>query len=300
MIHVNEVTKQFENMKALNAISLSICEGEIFGLLGTNGSGKSTLLRLLAGVLKEDIGEIKIDDSHIFENEMAKQDIFYISDEAYFMANATPIEMGKFYEMVYSKFDMKKYHELLTRFGFEEKRMIHTFSKGVKKQLSILLGICSNAQYLLCDETFDGLDAVMRKAMKAIFVSEMIDRKLTPIITSHNIRELEDVCEHVALLHKGNLIFSKYVNDLQLYLNRVQCVFEKEEEYKAFCDKVEVIHSKQQGKLSVLTVRASKSEIVKHMENQKPTFFEILPLSLEEIVISEAEVAGYEVQNFID
>lgn len=173
MIEIQDISKSFGAVKAVDNITATIQEGHVFGLIGTNGSGKSTLMRLLAGVLKADRGIIRVDGEPVYDNPVSKAGIFYISDDQYFFRNGTPLDMLRLYRAYYTGFDVKKWKEMMEKMGLDERRKIHTFSKGMKKQLSVICGVCANTKYLLCDETFDGLDPVMRQAVKAVFVKEM-------------------------------------------------------------------------------------------------------------------------------
>ena len=181
----------------------------------------------------------------------------------------------------------------------EKKRKINTFSKGMKKQLALICGICSGTRYLLCDETFDGLDPVMRQGIKSIFAKEMESRGLTPIIASHNLRELEDICDHVGLLHKGGVLLSKDLEDMKCNIQKVQCVFASEEDKNKAMQGLDVVKQDVRGSLNTLTVRGAREEILGRFATVDTVFFEALPLSLEEIFISETEVAGYDVKKLI-
>ena len=186
MINTTQLSKQFGDLKAVDKISLQIVDNSIFGLAGTNGAGKSTFLRMLAGVLKQDEGEIEIDGEAVWENEKIKGEIFFLPDNAYFPPNVTPQQMAGYYSIYYSKFNKKRFQELCDKLELDTKRKINTFSKGMKRQVSMLLGICAGTKYLFCDETFDGLDPVMRQAAKSILAYEVTERPFTPIIASHN------------------------------------------------------------------------------------------------------------------
>ena len=214
MLKAVNLTKKFDDLVAVDHINAEIKSGSVFGLIGTNGAGKSTFLRLAAGILKADEGHVTIDGEEVFENIKAKKKFFYIPDDAHFFSNASPLDMMEYYSVVYERFDKARFHKLMGNFGLDEKRKIHTFSKGMKKQVSVILGICSNTDYLFCDETFDGLDPVMRQAVKSIFAAEIEDRNMTPVIASHNLRELEDICDHVGLLHKGGIVFNHFLQYL--------------------------------------------------------------------------------------
>ncbi len=209
------ISKRFNDVQALNEISLHINKGAVFGLVGTNGAGKSTFLRLLAGIYRPDTGEILIDEQPVWENAQLKSRLFYISDEQYFFANATPQEVAHYYNGIYPNFDLSRFVELMQGFELTVTRKISTFSKGMKKQLSVILGLCSGVDYIFCDETFDGLDPVMRHAVKSLFAADVADRGLTPIIASHNLRELEDICDHVGLLHRGGVLLEKDLDDMK-------------------------------------------------------------------------------------
>ena len=298
MIEAKNLTKRFGDVVAVDHINATIEEGSVFGLIGTNGAGKSTFLRMLSGILKPDEGSVTIDDKEVFEDVLVKSRFFYISDDQYFFNNATPEEMMNFYRTVYPKFDKGRFSHLMEAFELDKRRKINTFSKGMKKQVSVICGVCAGTDYLFCDETFDGLDPVMRQTVKSIFVGDMEERNLTPIIASHNLRELEDICDHVGLLHKGGILLSRELDDMKLNIHKIQCVLRPEmkvEDLAAF-DKVKV---EERGSLCTLTVRGSREEVESIMENYHPIFAEIIPLSLEEIFISETEVAGYDIKKLV-
>ncbi len=296
MIEVKNLSKSFGAVKAIDAISAHIEEGHVFGLIGTNGAGKSTFMRLLTGVLKPDGGEILIDGEPVYDNPAVKEKIFYISDDQYFFRSGTPKEMVKLYKTYYPGFNEEKWKDLMEKFGLDAGRKVNTFSKGMKKQLSVICGICANTKYLLCDETFDGLDPVMRQAVKALFVREIDERGLTPVIASHNLRELEDICEYVGLLHRGGILLEKDMEDMKLNIHKLQCVIREEEMLQKIKNTLDVVTCENRGSLYTVTVRGSRETVVEFMELLNPVFYELLPLSLEEIFISETEVKGYDIK----
>lgn len=298
MIQAVNLTKRFDDIVAVDHINATIKDGCVFGLIGTNGAGKSTFLRLMSGVLKPEEGHVTIDGHEVFENMEAKRRFFYISDEQFFFSNATPEEMLRYYRAIYQRFDEARFHKLMSSFGLSEKRKIHTFSKGMKKQVSVICGICAGTDYLFCDETFDGLDPVMRQAVKSLFAADMADRNLTPIIASHNLRELEDICDHVGLLHKGGILLSRELDDMKLNIHKLQCVLQPgmSAEDLVALDKLNI---EQRGSLITLVVRGTREEVEAIMASYNPVFFECIPLSLEEIFISETEVAGYDIKKLI-
>lgn len=299
MIETVNVTKKFEKIKAVDQVTVTIREGNVFGLVGTNGAGKSTFIRMLSGVLKPDEGVVKIDGMEVFENVQAKHTFFYISDDQYFFNNATPNDLKKYYRVVYPNFDDTRFDTLMKQFDLDPKRKINTYSKGMKKQVSILCAICANTKYIFCDETFDGLDPVMRQAVKSIFAKEMSERNFTPLIASHNLRELEDICDHIGLLHKGGILLSKDLYDMKLSIHKVQCVFQKEEDINNIFEGIEVIKTDRRGSLYTITARGTQEEITVRIKRADPVFWEVLPLTLEEIFISETEVVGYDIKKLI-
>ena len=298
MIELKNVCKAFGEIQAVDNISLTIKEGVVMGLLGTNGAGKSTLLRMMAGILRPDHGEIVIDGEPIWNNPKAKAKFFYISDDQYYFPNATPKEFGSFYHTYFPNFDTERFHILLDKIDLPANRKIRTFSKGMKKQLSILIGICAGTPYLFCDETFDGLDPVMRQAIKSIFIQEMSERTFTPVIASHNLRELEDISDHIGLLHKGGVLLSQDLEDLKCNLTKVQCVLPEELDSK-IQDALLVLKMQRHGKLLTMTVRGESEKVMNWLSTLQPIYCESVPLTLEEIFISETEVAGYDIKSLI-
>ena len=296
MIEVKNLSKSFGTVKAIDEISAHIEEGHVFGLIGTNGAGKSTFMRMLTGVLKPDNGEILIDGESVYDNPGVKRKIFYISDDQYFFKSGTPRDMVKLYRTYYPDFQEEKWKDLMGKFGLDVNRKVNTFSKGMKKQLSVICGICANTKYLLCDETFDGLDPVMRQAVKALFIREIEERGLTPVIASHNLRELEDICEYVGLLHRGGILLEKDMEDMKLNIHKLQVVIKEEEMLQKLKNTLDVVTCENRGSLYTVTVRGSRETVEEFMELLNPVFYELLPLSLEEIFISETEVKGYDVK----
>jgi len=298
MIEVKNLSKRFENITALNNVSMTMKNGEVFGLIGTNGAGKSTLLRILSGIYLQDEGTVTIDGGSLFESTAIRENIFYISDEQYYFQNATSQEMMNYYQMFYPKLDREYFEKLCGDFGLERSRKIRTFSKGMRRQLFMILGLSSNAEYLLCDETFDGLDSVMRQAVKSLMAASMVDRKLTPVIASHNLRELEDMCDHVGLLHKGGILLSEDLNNMKLNLHKLQCVFPEGTDIGSLSG-VDIIQTVKRGSLYTFTVRGDADMILHVIQSYNPVFCELIPLSLEEIFIAETEVAGYDIKALV-
>lgn len=299
MIEMKNVTKRFGSITAVDHVSVTIKEGNVFGLIGTNGAGKSTVLRMAAGVYRPDEGSISIDGLPVYDNREAKKRFFFIPDEPYFFNNANAAEMERYYARVYETFDSGRFYDALEKFGLDKRRKIHTFSKGMKKQLALLLGIYAGTRYLFCDETFDGLDPVMRQGVKGLLAKTMDERVFTPVIASHNLRELEDVCDHVGLLHKGGVLLSKELEEMKCNIQKVQCVLKDPQEWKTALQGVDILQEETRGMLHTFTVRGSREMVEAKFGRIETVFFEMLPLSLEEIFISETEVAGYDVKKFL-
>lgn len=298
MIKADNLTKRFQGVTAVDHIHAEIQDGTVFGLIGTNGAGKSTFLRMAAGILKPDEGTITLDGEAVFKDIRVKARCFYIPDEPYFLGNGTPDDMKTFYQGIYPNFDTDRFGKLLKSFELDGRRKIQTFSKGMKKQLAVLLGICAGTDYLFCDETFDGLDPVMRQTVKSLFANDIEERNLTPVIASHNLRELEDICDHVGLLHRGGMLLSKDLDDMKMNIHKIQCVLPAGLDRTNLQD-LDIMTVEQRGSLLTLTVRGQKEEIQARMQSYHPVFFEMIPLSLEEIFISETEVAGYDIKKLI-
>ncbi len=298
MIKAENATKRFEDITAVDHICAEVQNGSVYGLIGSNGAGKSTFLRMLAGILEPDEGEVWIDGEKIFENTAVKSRCFFISDEQFFFPNSTPQDMKNYYRRFYEKFDEERYFKLMNAFGLDEMRKIRTFSKGMKKQVSVICGVCSGADYLFCDETFDGLDPVVRQAVKSLFAEDVSERGLTPVIASHNLRELEDICDHVGLLHRGGILFSRDLDEMKLGMYKVQCIFGAplpEDAWNGF----DLLKKEQRGSLYTITARGERDELMAKINKMNPTFCELLPLTLEEIFINETEVAGYDVKKLL-
>ena len=299
MIELKNVDKKFQDIHAADHITASVRDGLIFGLVGSNGAGKSTLLRMISGIIRPDSGELLTDGVSVFENPEIKSQICFLSDTPYYFPNADIRQMRSCYMMMYPSFDRKLFDSLTEKFRLDPKRKINSFSKGMKKQVSILLGLCSGTKYLLCDETFDGLDPVVRQAVKSLIAAEMMNSDFTPVISSHNLRELEDICDGIGLLHQGRLLLVRDLDQIRCSICKLQCVIPDAHREQALIRSLRVLKMERTGSLLTLTVRGEREETVRLVQAQEPLFFEVLPLTLEEIFISETEVAGYDIKDFL-
>lgn len=298
MIESKKLTKKFDTTTALEEISFTIGSSSVFGLVGSNGAGKSTFLRTLAGIYKPDGGEVLVDGVAPFENSEIKSKIFFISDYPYFLPQSSLMEMADFYARIYAGWSPKRFAQLCTMFPIGNKMKISNMSKGMQRQAALICALSTQPSYLLLDEIFDGLDPVMRQLLKRIISSEVSERGMTVVVASHNLRELEDLCDHVGLFHKGGVIFERDLDELKLGINKVQAIFKPMPNLSAFAP-LDIVKTEMHGSLVNLVIRGSKDEILATINALNPIFVEVLPLTLEEVFISEMEVAGYDLNNIL-
>ena len=300
MIEITNLYKSYEGYPAVSSLSLEMREKEVFGMVGTNGAGKTTLLRMMTGVLLPDEGQILVDGEGVYENPAVKEKIFFIPDDPYYFPNSRPVDMMRHYLNVYPEFSDARFYQLMADFSLDANRRIGGFSKGMKKQLAIILGLSAKTKYLFLDETFDGLDPLMRQATKSLIARDMDERGLTTVMTSHNLRELEDICDHVGILHQGGVLLSKDIADLKVDVQKLQCVFTNDEARERAEKELVLLDHRSQGRMQVYTVRQNKEQITEIFKSIDTIYFEILPLTLEEIFISETEVVGYDIRKIIE
>ena len=292
MLKTVDVDKSFGKHQVLRGISLELQEGHIFGLLGTNGAGKSTLLRMTAGILRADRGEIRMEDQPVYENPAVKEQICYLSDEPTFLQAATIREMGEFQKAWYPAHDGERLKELCARFNLPMEEKISGLSKGTQKRVQVCLALARRPRALLCDETFDGLDPVMREAFRRVISEETWDRGMMTVLAGHNQQEMEDICDQVGFLHEGQLLTVGDVETVVSGILRVQ--FATREPIPE--ERLEALHplrTQRQGRLCVVTLREEQDRAMEMIRSLKPEFCETLPLSLEEVFILEMEEQGY-------
>lgn len=292
MIKTEGLTKFFEKYTALNNVNCTIDNGCICGIVGSNGAGKSTFLRLLAGVYKADSGSIYIDDMPVFDNPEVKAKIAYVPDELYFLPSATIEKMMELYASIYPKYNKEKCITLANKLKLNIRQNINTFSKGMKRQASTILALAAETEYIFFDETFDGLDPVIRNFVKGIICEEVYERKATAIITSHSLRELEDICDQLALLHKGGLILQNDIENLKTSHCKIQVAFDYEYDESLFKD-IEHLRFKKTGSVSSMIVKGNIDETTNTIASMKPILMDILPLTLEEVFSYEMETLSY-------
>ena len=292
MIQANQLTKRFDDFVALDAINCHIPEGCIYGMVGSNGAGKSTFLRLITGVYKADSGDILIDGESVYENPTMKSRVSYVPDALFFLPGASMNRMATLYQAVYPHFEMERFRHLTHTFGLDPKKAINTFSKGMKRQAATILAIASRPKYIFFDETFDGLDPVMRGVVKSLICQDVMERGTTAIVTSHSLRELEDTCDQLALLHKGGLVLESDVQNLKTSLFKVQIAFSQDYDRTLFAG-ADILHFQKRGSVANLIVRGDREQAVWQFNALNPLLLDVLPLTLEEIFTYEMEVLGY-------
>lgn len=292
MIKATNLTKKFDGFTALENISCTINDGCIYGMVGSNGAGKSTFLRILAGVYKQDYGQATIDGQPIWDNPDVKKRIAYVPDELFFLSGSSMNRMADCYKSIWKSFDEKRFKDLTATFGLDPKKSLGTFSKGMRRQAATALALACKPDYIFFDETFDGLDPVMRNYVKKLICDDVIERRASAIITSHSLRELEDTCDQLALLHKGGLVLESDIQNLKTAQFKIQIAFGEEYDRSKF-DKINILHFTKHGSVSNMIVKGDRDETSAKLSAMKPLVLDILPLSLEEVFTYEMEALGY-------
>lgn len=296
MIEVRSLSKQFGSFRALDNLSIEVPTGSVYGLVGPNGAGKSTLLRHITGSSRPDSGEILLDGIPIYENAKLKERIAYIPDDIFYFGSDNLRDTMKFYAGLYPKFDNTLYRRLLEVFRLDETQQLRRFSKGLQKQAAFLLSICARPEVLILDEPVDGLDPVMRRQVWSLILQDVAEKQTTVLISSHNLRELEDVCDHVGILHHGKLLLQRSLSELQDNAVKLQTVLREGTEIPG---ELKVLHESSSGKIRTLIVRGSQEEIGRIMETVCPVFYDMVPLSLEEIFVYELGGLDYGIRNVL-
>lgn len=293
MINVDNITKQFGDFYALNEFSLNVKSGSAYGLLGSNGAGKSTLLRILAGIYRQDSGEVTVDGEKIYDNVAVKQRIFYVSDDVEQYANMTPDDMEKMYEIFYPTFSKEKFDRLMAVVDLPRDKRMSTFSKGMKRQAAVICGLAASTDILLLDEAFDGLDPTMRINVRKMLFDAMAENNSTVIISSHNLTEIEELCDSVGLVHKGKVIFDRELDNVKGNLHKIQVSFDG---IKTAADLpgIEILSENTIGSVQNFIVKGDAEEACRVMRENGAKFCDVIPLTLNEIFIYEMEGLGYD------
>lgn len=298
MIKISNLNKSYGKHKVLENLNCNIKTNSIYGLIGANGAGKSTLLRIIADVIRKDSGAVLIDDREVEDNEKVKQKVAFLPDDLYFFPGYTMLDMAKFYQDMYKKFDLNYFKELATMLKLDVNAKVETFSKGMKRQVSLVCTLATNAEYMLFDETFDGLDPVIRNLMKKIIAKQMESKCTTIIMTSHNLRELEDICDNLGLLYKGGILFESDIDTLKTNMFKVQISLKEEFDKDTFKD-LEVLSFNKIGSVAKIIIKGERENCEKLLQAKDPIILDFLPLTLEEVFIYEMEVLGYEFNQVI-
>ncbi len=296
MIEVRDLVKSFDRLRALDGLSLTAPKGAVYGLVGPNGAGKSTLIRHLAGIYRQDSGSVTVDGEPVYENPAVKRRIAYIPDEVFFYTQATVRDMARLYRDLYPGFDAACFEKLAPAFELDPQRPIRKLSKGQQKQAAFWLALSLRPELVILDEPVDGLDPVMRRQVWSLLLSDVAERNVTVLVSSHNLRELEDVCDHVGIMNKGRMLVERSLSELQENLVKIQLALP---EGKELPEGLDILRENRTGRLRQLILRGRAEEITERLRAAEPLFLDLLPLNLEEIFIYELGGAEHEVKNII-
>lgn len=294
MIEVKKLVKTFGDFRALDGLDINVPSGAVYGLVGPNGAGKSTVIRHITGILKQNSGEVKVDGEDVYENTAVKARIAYIPDDVFYYTQASVNDMMKFYRDMYPKFDMERFSSLGKVFGIKTSSPVRKLSRGMQKQVAFWLALSMRPETVVLDEPVDGLDPVMRRQVWNVLLSDVAENGTTVLISSHNLRELEDVCDHVGIMNKGKMMIERNLADLQESLVKVQLALP---EGKSVPDGLDILHMSELGHLKTIIVRGSTDDVTGKLAAASPMFIDVLPLTLEEIFVYELGGAGYEVKD---
>ena len=294
MIEVKKLVKTFGDFRALDGLDINVPSGAVYGLVGPNGAGKSTVIRHITGILKQDSGEVKVDGEDVYENTAVKARIAYIPDDVFYYTQASVNDMMKFYRDMYPKFDMERFSSLGKVFGIKTSSPVRKLSRGMQKQVAFWLALSMRPETVVLDEPVDGLDPVMRRQVWNVLLSDVAENGTTVLISSHNLRELEDVCDHVGIMNKGKMMIERNLADLQESLVKVQLALP---EGKSVPDGLDILHMSELGHLKTIIGRGSTDDVTGKLAAASPMFIDVLPLTLEEIFVYELGGAGYEVKD---
>lgn len=298
MIKITGLVKSFGDKKVLDGLNCTIKTGTIYGLIGANGAGKSTLMRIITGVYNKDAGSIEVDGEELKDVEEIKQKFVYVSDDLFFFKNYTIKDTLKFYKKLYKNFDIEYAMKLVKTLNLNELQRIETFSKGMKRQTALICALATNAEYMFFDETFDGIDPVVRSFIKKAISEKMEEKGCTIIVSSHNLRELEDICDNLGLLYKGGILFESEIDTLKTNMFKIQISLRNEFSQDNFSD-FKVLSFKKSGSVATIILEGNREEYEEKLNAMNPVILDFLPLTLEEIFIYQMEVLGYEFNKMV-
>lgn len=297
MINVVSLHKRFDKETVVNGVNLSINKGSIYGLLGSNGAGKTTLLKAMAGIIRPNKGKVTFEDQPIFENHILKESVIFIPDQPFFFQHYSIKQMAEFYREQYPLFNMSRFNQLEKVFKLDLKKKVHTFSKGMQRQVTFWLALSAMPDYLILDEPFDGLDAVVRKKIKQLIMNDVAEREMTVVISSHNLREVEDLCDQIGILHRGDFVMNHDIDDLRTTMHKVQLAYHQTPDL--LFDQFEVCHHEVRGTVHLFIVKGNEEEIQSYIKTTQPIISDFLSLTLEEIFVYEMEGIGYAMENIL-
>ena len=298
MLEVKNAVKTFDGFRALDGLTMTVPKGAVYGLVGPNGAGKSTIIRHLAGIYRQDSGEVLLDSQPVYENTEAKRRMAVIGDDWYYFPQAGIKEMAKFYAGIYPAFSWERYEKLKQVFPLDEKMMLRRMSKGMQKQAAFWLTVCCMPEYLILDEPVDGLDPVMRRQVWSLLLGDVAERGTTVLVSSHNLRELEDVCDHVGILNHGKVLLERSLSDLQDNTVKLQVAYQGVTEPPLPAE-LNILHRSHVGRVYTYIVRGSSQEIMRRMQITEPVLLESIPLTLEEIFIYELGGVDYAAKDIL-
>lgn len=299
MIKVTNVTKSFDSFKALDNLTLHVPAGSVYGLVGPNGAGKTTIIKQLCGVYRPDSGSIEINSQPVYENNAIKNSVCYISDDLFYFPTYSIKDMANFYRGIYKSFNNERFAALGEVFKIDPSRKVRRLSKGMQKQVAFWLGISAMPDVMILDEPVDGLDPVMRKSVWKLMLQDVAERGMTVLVSSHNLRELEDVCDHVGIMHRGRVVLEKSLDDVKGNIHKLQLAFPDGKLPDELEGSLDILHSEGYGSVTILIVRGDGDELRSLIHRYNPLIFDILPLTLEEVFIYELGGMGYELENII-
>lgn len=298
MLEAKNVVKTFDGFRALDSLNMTVPKGAVYGLVGPNGAGKSTIIRHLAGIYRQDSGEVLLDDQPVYENPAVKRRMTVIGDDWYYFPQANIREMARFFAGLYPAFSWERYEKLKQVFPLDEKMMLRRMSKGMQKQAAFWLAVCCMPEYLILDEPVDGLDPVMRRQVWSLLLGDVSERGTTVLVSSHNLRELEDVCDHVGILNRGQVLLERCLSDLQDNTVKLQVAYAGVTE-PMLPSELNILHRSHVGRVYTYIVRGSRAEILRRMEITEPILLESIPLTLEEIFIYELGGVDYAAKDIL-
>ena len=298
MLEAKNVVKTFDGFRALDSLNMTVPKGAVYGLVGPNGAGKSTIIRHLAGIYRQDSGEVLLDGQPVYENPAVKRRMTVIGDDWYYFPQANIREMARFFAGLYPAFSWERYEKLKQVFPLDEKMMLRRMSKGMQKQAAFWLAVCCMPEYLILDEPVDGLDPVMRRQVWSLLLGDVSERGTTVLVSSHNLRELEDVCGHVGILNRGQVLLERSLSDLQDNTVKLQVAYAGVTE-PMLPSELNILHRSHVGRVYTYIVRGSRAEILRRMEITEPILLESIPLTLEEIFIYELGGVDYAAKDIL-